>query len=119
MMTRSFPRWAMAALVAVLLLIAAIYAQSYVGQVALHDDQTAGCLRVTLDRVDNAQGWRTQQAVRQSAYDRDGRLIDLQFISRYGRIARSIESRTSPTLAGRRAFCATAYPAVSVLPWRG
>ena len=118
-MTSRIPRWAMAALAAVMLLISAIYTQSYVGRVALHDDQVEGCMRGTLDRSDNAKGWRTAQAARQAAYDRDGQLIDLRSSRRYAMIAASLESRTRPTLAGRRAFCATAYPAVSVLPWRG
>jgi hypothetical protein len=114
------PRWALASLAAVLLLLAALGSQSYYGRVNIHNNERRGCLRSTLDRHVNARGWRIAQHARWNSYllGGPGAANDLAASIKYDLIATSLESRTSPTADGRRAFCEKAFPAPSIVPWK-
>lgn len=72
-----------------------------------------GCLRGTLDRSDNAEGWRSAQRAREQSYARDGEPEDRRAARTYKRIAEGLESRTRPTQEGREAFCEQAFPPVT------
>jgi hypothetical protein len=93
-----------------------VLAQSWGGRVDLQQTQVTGCLRSTLDRRDNAQGWRAAQRVRQAAFQRDGKPEDAQAAQQYDKIAASLESRTRTTLAEREAFCQRAFPKPRLIP---
>jgi hypothetical protein len=114
------PRWAMASLLSVVLLIAALWTQSYFGRVHDRDDLVQGCLRSTLDRHVNARGWRIAQRARMASarLGGPGAANDWLASTRYGVIAASLESRTRPTAAGREAYCDKAYPKASPVPWK-
>jgi hypothetical protein len=82
----------------------------YLGQVERWDASYKGCLRATLDRAENADGWRMAETARRAAFNRDHRPEDLMAAREYHRIVVSLESRTRPTPEGRQAFCAAAFP---------
>jgi hypothetical protein len=90
--------------VVILALAALIFAQGYVGRVALRDSQLAGCQRGKLDRAANARGWRTAEAARRASGSRS----DLIAAERYDRIASGLEQRS-------RIDCKTAFPPVRLL----
>lgn len=114
------PRWALASLLAVVLVLAALGSQSYYGRVNIHNNELRGCMRSTLDRHVNAKGWRIAEMARYHSWLNDGpnALIDLRASIAYDGIAASLESRTAPTHAGRQAFCDKAFPAPSIVPWK-
>jgi hypothetical protein len=118
--TRKMPRWALASLLSVLMLIAALWTQSYFSSVHDREDSIQGCLRSTLDRHVNARGWRIAEHARRASalLCGPGAASDMRASIRYSIIAASLESRTRPTLAGRQAFCEEAYPATSPIPWK-
>lgn len=97
-------RWKIAATTAVLLLIAALFYQAYLGRVAI---VVQGCVRVAQDRADTAAGLRA--TIPQDTSNR--RLVA---------VIASLESRTRPTPAGRRAFCQDTSPKPTLVPsWGG
>lgn len=114
------PRWTLAGLIAVVMLITALWSQSYLGRVHDREDSVRGCLRSTLDRHVNARGWRIAQAARFNSYLMGGPDAANNFAAsvKYDVIATSLESRTRTTAKGRRAYCERAYPPTSILPWR-
>ncbi len=114
------PRWALASLLAVLLLLAALGSQSYYGRVNIHRNEFRGCLRSTLDRHVNARGWRIAENARWNSYLLGGpdAQNDLAASLKYAAIAASLESRTAATTEGRQAFCRKAFPKPSIVPWK-
>lgn len=98
-----------ATLTAICLVLLALGAQSYLGRVSLRDELVKGCVRGTRDRYDGAHGWRTAQA----------ETSDPLIAASYGRIAASLESRTSPTATARYALCVKTYRKPTIWPWKG
>jgi len=113
--------------VALLAVLALIFAQSYRGRVdvarnaydgrvALHDAQTAGCLRNTADRLGDVRELRVD-AAKDRVLARDPGLLAASRAAsrRTGRVKQARADRkatlTAHTPGGRRRFCARVYPA--------
>lgn len=98
--------------VGVLISVTIAFAANAVGQNRLASSQRAGCERGKVDRVDNADGWRTAQAARLASLAKETGLPvsvtpaltltprrvdespDLTAARRYDRIAFSLERRS-------------------------
>lgn len=97
------------------LMVVAVFLQSYEGRRDLVATQRNGCIRGKLDRGDNAQGWREAQRARKvTANDMHvaaaERTSARQAANTYGRIAHGLEVRS-------RIKCSSVFPAPSPWPW--
>lgn len=114
-------------ILALLALLALIFAQSYAGRVdiarnaydgrvVLHDAQVAGCLRNTADRLGDVHELRVD-AAKDRVLARDPGLLAASRAAsrRTGRVKQARAHRkatlTAHTPGGRRRFCARVYPA--------
>lgn len=99
------------------IIVTAVFWQSYQGRQALIESQRGGCERGKKDRTQNARGWRTAEvARRESATDMSKppkiRLADAAAALKYDRIATDLESRADGNLD-----CQTVFPDASPLPF--
>jgi hypothetical protein len=104
-----------------LVVIAFVAYSSYASRLDLVDAQRAGCERTKIDRVANAEGWRTAQTARMStvakemgisvdevkklldAKPKPGDLPDLVAARRYNKVASDLEGRS-------KLDCKVAFP---------
>lgn len=86
---RVFLWFAVGRMMVLVILVIAVFMQSYYGRKDLVNSQRSGCERGKLDRNDNAKGWRSAEAARRAS----GTPSDLRAAAQYDRIASSLEHR--------------------------
>lgn len=96
---KAFTRLVLASMFVLVVLIIAVFMQSYYGRADLVRAQRIGCERGKLDRRANELGWRTAEAARRASGTRD----DLRAAGRYAHIAQALHQRSLID-------CAKAYP---------
>lgn len=78
-----------APVLALVIILGAVWSSSYAGRQALIKSQRAACERGKLDRAANAEGWRTAERARRAT----GTHADLIVAELYDRIATGLEAR--------------------------
>lgn len=98
-----------------LLLIGAVFAQSYEGRVAIRDAQVRGCERGKLDRRANARGWRTAERARRQTAENPN--VDPRERRDASHAATTYQVISLELSRRSRIVCRAVYPRPSPLPF--